>query len=85
MTKRERIKSIYKILRQYEKIGQPGSNVTVETYKNYLDRLYVWYLGYGVEEIYIGLKGLYMLGDTASHDTVKRMVFHIIDILKKEV
>ena len=85
MTKRERINSIYDVLIQFEKINLSDSNVTEDTYKNYLDRLYVWYLGYGVEEISTGLKGLYVLGANAPHDTVKRMVFHIIDILDKEV
>ena len=84
MTKKEKIDDIFNILIQYEKIKEENSGIDVNTYQNYLDRLSVWYTGYGNEEIACGIKGLYYLGDSASHETVKRMVFHIIDILDKE-
>lgn len=85
MDKKQRIDKIFNILVQFEKIQDIGSGVTEETYQNYLDRLSVWYLGYGNEEVYCGLQGLYELGANAEHETVKRMVFHMIDILDKEV
>ena len=85
MDKKQRIDKIFNILVQFEKIQDIGSGVTEETYQNYLDRLSVWYLGYGNEEVYCGLQGLYELGAKAEHETVKRMVFHLIDILDREV
>lgn len=85
MAKKERIDGIFNILVQFEKIGESESQVTAETYSNYLDRLTVWYMGYGNDEIVYGLKGLHELGAEASHETVRRMVFHLIDILDKEV
>ena len=85
MNKKQKIDKIFNILVQFEKIKDPVSNVTEETYKNYLNRLSVWYLGYGNEEIFCGIQGLYDLGASAEHETVKRMVFHLIDILDKEV
>lgn len=85
MTKKERIDEIFNILVQFEKIGEAESQVTAETYGNYLDRLTVWYMGYGNDEIVYGIKGLHELGAEANHDTVRRMVFHLIDILDKEV
>lgn len=85
MTKKERIDGIFNILVQFEKIGEDESQVTAETYNNYLDRLTVWYMGYGNDEIVCGIKGLHELGAEANHDTVRRMVFHLIDILDKEV
>lgn len=85
MDKKQRIDKIFNILVQFEKIGKIGSDVTEETYRNYLDRLTVWYLGYGNEEIYCGLQGLYALGADVEHETVRRMVFHMIDILDREV
>ena len=85
MDKNKRIASIFKILVQFEKIGEPDSEVTEDSYKNYLDRLNVWYVGYGNDEITYGLEGLRRLGSKADHSTVRRAVFHIIDILNKEV
>ena len=85
MTKKERIDGIFNILVQFEKIGEAEGQVTSETYSNYLDRLTVWYMGYGNDEIVYGIKGLHELGAEANHDTVRRMVFHLIDILDKEV
>ena len=81
MDKQQRINTIFDILVQFEKIFEPESGVTPETYMNYLDRLYVWYLGYGNEEIYTSIKGLRELGVNAEHSTVRRMVFHMINIL----
>lgn len=81
MTKEKRIHDIFEILNQYEMMQDKVSTVTEESYKNYLDRLYIWYLGYGNEEIYMAIKGLYTLGKEAKHGQVKRIVFYIIDIL----
>ena len=83
--KKQRINSIFKILGQFEDISTPDSDVTEETYKNYLNRLSIWYLGYGNNDILYYIEGLYKLGANADHDTVRRTVFHIIDILDKEV
>lgn len=50
MTKKEKIDDIFNILIQYEKIKEENSGIDVNTYQNYLDRLSVWYTGYGNEE-----------------------------------
>ena len=84
MDKKEMIDKIFNILVQFEKIQDYNSDVTETSYKNYLDRLKVIYLGYGKKEIVYGLQGLYELGLEAKHDTVKRIVFHLIDIIDKE-
>lgn len=85
MDKQKRIDRIYEILVQFEKLQNNESNVTEESYKRYIDRLVIWYIGYGNEEIEYALKGLYKLGIQASHETVRRIVFHIISILDREV
>ena len=85
MTKKERIDRIYEIVIQFEKLQCKESNVSELSYNNYIDRLVTWYIGYGNEEIEYALKGLYKLGAQAEHDTVRRMVFHIIGILDEEV
>ena len=85
MFKKERIDRIYEILIQFEKLQGQEDNVTEASYRNYIDRLVTWYIGYGNEEIEYALKGLYKLGAQAEHDTVRRMVFHIINIIDKEV
>lgn len=83
MNKKEKIDSIFNVLIQYEKIFDNG-NVTNETYINYLDRLYILYLGLENKEIAYLIKGLYNLGNKASHSSVKRTVFHIINLIEKE-
>lgn len=80
--KEKDISSIYKILVLYENIND--SELSINSYLNYIDRLYVYWLGLGEEEIYGILKGLWMLGYSAGHRRVKSMVFHMIDIIKKK-
>ena len=85
MDEEKTIGELFNILVQYEKISDPSSNVTERTYRSYLNRLYIWYIGYGIEEIATHIKGLYKLGSSAQHDSVKRSVFHMISILKKKL
>lgn len=85
MTKEKKINCIFLILVQFEQLQKNEDGVTEDSYKNYLDRLNVWYLGQGNEEIGYIIEGLKKLGKQATHDVVKRSVFHIISILDKEV
>lgn len=85
MKKEQIINELFNILVQFEKIDEFDSGVTEDTYKHYLDRLYIWHLGYGNVEIASGIKGLFDLGRTARHDSVKRAVFHMIDSINKEM
>lgn len=85
MDKKYQIDRIYEILIQYEKLNNTESGITEETYRNYIDRLATWYLGRDQEEIEEYLIGLHKLGINAKHDTVRRIVFHIIHLLDKEV
>lgn len=75
---------IYKILLLFEDTQNEASNIKEQDYLNYLDRLSVRYLGYSNIEIYQTIRGLYLLGSEAHHDTVKRAVFHIINLVQKE-
>lgn len=84
MDKVKEINSIYKILALYEDINKEGINITLESYLNYIDRLYVKWLGIGNMEIYETLKGLWLLGDKAGHRRVKSMVFHMISVIQGE-
>lgn len=81
MTKDERIGEIFNILIQFEKLER--GDIEVQDYSNMLDRLCVWYLGYGNEEIYCGLKGLLTLKNEAEKETVRRTVFHMIRLLEQ--
>lgn len=83
MSKENIISPIYKILLLYEGIEDINSSVTKEDYLAYLDRLYVRYVGKDEQEIAQTLRGLYLLGVEASHQTVKRAVFHMIDLAEK--
>ena len=77
------ISSIYKILILYENIENKENLVDIDSYLNYIDRLYVYWVGVGEPEIYTILKGLWLLGANVTHKRVKSMVFHMIDIIKK--
>ena len=79
MNKEKRIDEIFNILVQYEKIGK---EITAEDYSSYLDRLYTWYIGYD-DNIATGIKGLIKLGSDLSHDSVRRMTFHLISLIQK--
>ena len=81
--KQQRINELYYILVQFEKI-KTDPEVTEQSYLSFLDRLYVWYTGYGNSDILLGIEGLRKLGASASHDMVKTSVFHMIDLLNKE-
>lgn len=84
VTKKQRIDSIFYILVQFEQMFESETDVTEESYRNYLDRVNVWYLGRGDEEVYYAIEGLKKLGKDAEHDTVRRIVFHIISLINKE-
>ena len=75
------IASIYKILILYENLN--NEDLTIDSYLNYIDRLYVYWVGVGDKEIYEILKGLWVLGLNAGHKRVKSMVFHMIDVIEK--
>ena len=84
MFKKERIDRIYEILIQFENLQKNELNITEESYKSYINRLIMFYIGYGNEDIECCLRGLYKLGINADHDTVRQIVFHIIGVLDKE-
>lgn len=75
------IASIYKVLILYENLN--NEDITIDSYLNYIDRLYVYWVGVGDKEIYEILKGLWILGANAGHKRVKSMVFHMIDVIGK--
>lgn len=83
MSKIQDINAIYKILGLYEDIEKKDSPVDLESYMAYLDRLYIQWLGSGISEIYNPIKGLYRLGEDATHKQVKSTVFGIIEFLNK--
>lgn len=80
--KAKRINSIYKIYALRKSLEDNTSDVTWEGYQKYLERLYVWFLGYGNEEIYSSILGLKKAKDTEV-ETVKTIVFHMIHILEE--
>lgn len=83
MTKQELISQIYKILLLYEDVLDINSTVKPQDYLAYLDRLYVYWLGVGRDDVFNIIRGLRMLELNAEHQTVKQMVFHVIDVVQK--
>lgn len=84
MENNKEISALYKILVLYEEVIDDKSPINIDSYLNYIDRLYVYWFGIGKEEIYSILKGLWKLGVNAGHKRVKSLVFHMIDIIKKQ-
>ena len=84
MDKNKEISALYKILVLYEEFFNNKSPINIDSYLNYIDRLYIYWLGIGEEEIYNVLKGLWKLGINAGHKRVKSSVFHMIDIINKQ-
>lgn len=83
MEKKKLISQIFKILLLYEDAQLIETNVTDEDYNKYLDRLYIYWVGDGCSEIYNILKGLRNLGTQVEHNTIKSLVFHMINIIEK--
>ena len=78
------IKSIYKTLLLFEDISDINSEVTESDYRSYLNRMFVLFSGKN-NEICEYLNGLIVLGGTATRETVKSTVFHIIKLIDKGV
>lgn len=85
MNKSKEIDSLYKILALYEDIDNEESPITIESYLNYIDKLYVKWVGINNSDIYNSLKGLWSLGKEAGHRRVKSTVFNMISELEREV
>lgn len=77
------IGKLFYILCQFEKIQDKASGITIQSWCNYLDRLYVWFLGYGKPEICVAIKGLQTAADTLQIETVRRVVFDMITTIDK--
>ena len=77
------IGKLFSVLCQFEKIGDTTSEVTLQSWRNYLDRLYIWFLGYGNQDVCVALKGLQRAGKELKLDTVRRVVFDMISIIKE--
>ena len=69
----------YKILGLWEDAFQKQT-IEKDSYLKYLNRLFVKYYGLDKQEIYALIKGLYELQDNAEHETVKSVVFHLIEL-----
>ena len=69
----------YKILGLWEDAFQKRT-IEKDSYLKYLNRLFVKYYGLDKQEIYALIKGLYELQDNAEHETVKSVVFHLIEL-----
>ena len=80
---KRRIDSIYKIFALRKSLEEADTVVTEEGYTKYLERLYIWFLGYGNEEVYSSILGLKKLGTQANVTTVKNVVLHMINLLEK--
>ena len=79
MSQNRHADEFYKILGLWEDAFQKRT-IEKDSYLKYLNRLSVKYYGLDKQEIYALIKGLYELKDNAGHETVKSVVFHLIEL-----
>ena len=79
MSQNRHADEFYKILGLWEDAFQKRT-IEKDSYLKYLNRLFVKYYGLDKQEIYALIKGLYELTDNAGHETVKSVVFHLIEL-----
>ena len=79
MSQNRRADEFYKILGLWEDAFQKQT-IEKDSYLKYLNRLFVKYYVLDKQEIYALIKGLYELKDNAGHETVKSVVFHLIQL-----
>ena len=79
MSQNRHADEFYKILGLWEDAFQKQT-IEKDSYLKYLNRLFVKYYGLNKQEIYALIKGLYELKDNAEHETVKSVVFHLIEL-----
>ena len=79
MSQNRHADEFYKILGLWEDAFQKRT-IEKDSYLKYLNRLFVKYYGLDKQEIYALIKGLYELKDNAGHETVKYVVFHLIEL-----
>ena len=79
MSQNRHADEFYKILCLWEDAFQKRT-LEKDSYLKYLNRLFVKYDGLDKQEIYALIKGLYELKDNAGHETVKSVVFHLIEL-----
>lgn len=77
------INNLYKILALYEELGKENSVINLDSYLNYIDKLYVRWIGINNSNIYNSLKGLWILGESAGHKRVKSTVFDMISQVER--
>ncbi len=86
MSKEERkkiISAIYKILLLFEDVADSKTRITEQDYLKYLERLSIRFTGREDEEIVDIINGLIKLGTNLSKQSVKSVVFHMINIIEK--
>lgn len=79
MSQNRHADEFYKILGLWEDAFQKRT-IEKDSYLKYLNRLFVKYYGLDRQEIYALIKGLYELKENAGHETVKSVVFHLIEL-----
>lgn len=80
MEAKEDISKLWLILVNFEKAVQDV--IKEDDYLQYIERVYVYFLGKNQPEIYNSIKGLQQMGLGISHRSLKSIVFHLIDEIK---
>lgn len=77
MSKDKNIDAVFKILPLFELAKAEGTELAIQSYLNYLSRMYIQLLGANNDNWAQLINGLMKIGVDAEHSQVKRIVLHL--------
>ncbi len=77
MSKDKNIDAVFKILPLFELAKAEGTELAIQSYLNYLSRMYIQLLGTNNDDWAQLINGLMKIGVDAEHSQVKRIVLHL--------
>lgn len=83
MSKDKNIDAVFKILPLFELAKADMAEEHIQSYINYLSRMYIWLLGANDETWAQLINGLMKIGVEAEHSQVKRIVLHLTNQMNK--
>ncbi len=83
MSKDKNIDAVFKILPLFELAEAERTESTIQSYLNYLSRIYIQLLGANNDDLAQLINGLMKIGVDAEHSQVKRIVLHLTNQMNK--
>lgn len=83
MSEDKNIDSVFKILPLFELAKAERTELAIQSYINYLSRMYIQLLGANNDDWAQLINGLMKIGVEAEHSQVKRIVLHLTNQMNK--